>query len=298
MSILDVFKVIIPIFIITLLGFIFGRFKKSDLKTFADFIIYISTPALVLSQLSMLRMQASELFGILASATLVILGSGAAAFLIFKLFKMKVPQGLYLPIMFMNSGFLGFPLALFAYGSAGLNKAIIYNIPLSILVFAVGIYLVSRKQDRFEVFKLPYLYAAAAGLLLSFSGIRLPQYIYSPLYIVGTTTIPLALFMLGCRLSLLKMISFKLPLIASLMRIGLGLVLGLLAVFIFRLDGITAKIVILISSLSSAIFALVIAEKYEADSDLVASTVALSTLISFGTMILILYWLAANPELF
>ncbi len=291
MSVLEIFKVIIPIFIITLLGFIFGRYRKGDQKTFADFIIYISTPALVLSQLSMLRIHISELLGIVASGTLVILGCGALAFLIFKSFKMEVPQGLYLPIMFMNSGFLGFPLAMFAYGSAGLAKAIIYNIPLSILVFAVGIYLVSRRQDRWQVLKLPYLYAAALGLLLSFSGVRLPQYIYSPIYLLGGTTVPLALFMLGCRLATLKIVSLKLPLLASLMRIGLGLVLGLLAVFLFRLDGTTARVVILISSLSSAVFALVIAEKYDADSDLVASTVALSTLISFGTMIPILFWL-------
>jgi len=291
MSVFEVFKVITPIFIITLVGFIFARYKKPDLKVFADFIIYISTPALALSQLSMLRMQVAELLGILGSATLVILGSGALAWLIFKLFKMQVPQGLYLPIMFMNSGFLGFPVALFAYGSVGLNKAIIYNIPLSILVFVVGIYLVSRNYDRWQVLKLPYVYAAIIGLALSFSGLRLPQYIYSPIYLVGSTTIPLALFILGCRLATLKIVSLKLPLIASVMRIGQGLILGLLATFIFQLTGVTAKIVILVSSLSSAVFALVIAEKYDADSDLVASTVILSTLISFGTMTVILFWL-------
>ena len=157
MSVLDILKVIAPIFLITLAGYIYRRLKKIELKPLADFIIYISAPALALAQLSMQRMQLTEIASLALSASLVILGSGAIAWLLFKALKFKAPSGLYLPIMFMNSGFIGYPLALFALGGIGLSKAIIYDITNAILIFTLGIYLVSRDKNHWQVFKIPYI---------------------------------------------------------------------------------------------------------------------------------------------
>jgi predicted permease len=70
----------------------------------------------------------------------------------------------------------------------------------------------------------------------------------------------------------------------------LGLGLGLLAVWIFRLQGVTAQVVILASSLSSAITTVALAEEYDASPELVSSTIALSTVASMITIILILNW--------
>lgn len=292
MPILEIIKILAPIVIMTLLGYIFGRLRKIDLKTLADLVIYVSAPALTLTQLSMQRMSAQEIMGISASAVFVILGCGLIAYLIFKITKTAVPLGIYLPIMFMNTGFIGYPLALFAFGGVGLNKAIIFDLTNAAIIFTLGIYLVSQGKDRWQIFKIPFIYSALLGLFLSFTGIRLPQYIYSPLYVIGATTIPLALLMLGCRLANMKIVSWRLPLIASVLRIGVGLGLGFLAVFIFKLSGITAKVVILISSLSSAITCIALSEEYDADKELIASTIALSTVISFVAIIIILNFLA------
>jgi predicted permease len=193
--------------------------------------------------------------------------------------------------MFMNSGFIGFPLALFAFGSAGLNIALIFNMANALLLFTVGIYIVSQKKDPWQVLKVPYLYASFIGLGLSLGGIRLPQAIYSPIYILGGTTIPLALFMLGCRLAEIKVIKLKLPLVVTVLRLGLGLALGFLAVFVFRLSGLAAKIVILSASLSSAATNLALAEEYDSEPELVASSIAVSTLVSFVLIIFLLNWL-------
>jgi hypothetical protein len=290
MSILDILKVITPIFLITLVGYFYRRAKKIELKPIADFIIYISAPALALAQLSMQRMRLTEIASIALSAALVILGTGAISWILFKVLKLKAPTGLYLPIMFMNSGFIGYPLALFALGGIGLSKAIIYDITNAILIFTLGIYLVSKEKSRWQVFKIPFIYAAIIGLVLSLTRVQLPQYIYSPLYLLGGTMIPLALFMLGCHLAQIRIVSWRFPLIATGLRIGLGLGLGLLAVWIFRLQGVTAQVVILASSLSSAITTVALAEEYDASPELVSSTIALSTVASMITIILILNW--------
>lgn len=284
-------KIILPITIIALIGFIFGKLKKTECKSMADFIIYIASPALAITQLSMQRITIPEIFSISMSAAFIILGLGTIAWLLFKITKTSVPNGIYLPIMFMNSGYLGYPLVLFAFGAEGLSKAIIFNMTNAILVFSVGIYIINRGKDRWQFLKVPFIYAAVLGMLLSLTGQRLPSFIYSPLYLLGATTIPLAIFMLGSSLAKTKINSLKLPLLASVLRIGLGFCLGLLAVFLFRLQGVTADMVILLSSLASGLMPIAISEEYDRDSNLIASTIALSTLMSVVSIIFILKWL-------
>ena len=289
---LEIIRVILPIFIIALIGYIFGRLKKIELKTIADLIIYVSTPALAVTQLATQRMNVAELSSIAFSAALVILGSGLIAYFLLKSFKISAKAGVYLPIMFMNSAFIGYPLALFAFGKIGLNKAIIYDITNAILVFTVGIYIVSAGKDRWQVLKIPFIYAAFVGLILSFTRIQIPHLINLPLKMIGETTIPLALFMLGCRLANLRISSWKIPLIAASLRIGLGLILSFLAVFLFKLSGVAAKVVILISILPSAITAIALAEEYESEPDIVASTIALSTVLSMFIIMIIIYFVS------
>lgn len=288
MAFFEIINVILPIIIITSLGYIIVRFKKINIKTLANFIIYISSPALVFALLSKQQIVLGEIATIISSAILVVLGLGLICYLFF---RAVIPTGLYLPIMFMNSGFIGYPLALFAFGERGLSQTIIYDLMNGILIFTVGIYIASQGKDRWQVFKIPFIYAALAGIILSLTGIKIPEAIHSPLNLLGKTTIPLALFMLGCRLAEIKIVSWRLPLLASCLRLGLGFGLGLLAVYLFKLQGVTAKIVVLISSLSSAVTTIALAEEYDVNPDLVASTIALTTLLSIVTIIFILNWL-------
>ena len=291
MPVTEILKLLTPILFITLAGFVFGKFKRIELKTLADVIIYVCVPALALVQLSMQRMPLPEILGIALSTAFVIIALGGIAYLLFRVLKLSAPPGIYLPIMFMNSGFIGYPLALFAFGGPGLSRAIVYDITNAVLIFTLGIYMVSRGKRRWEVLRMPFIYAALAGILISLAGIQLPQFIYAPLYLIGGMTIPLALFMLGCRLASLKITSWRLPLMATSLRLGLGLGLGMLAAFIFRLPALTAKIVILSSSLASAVTPLALAEEYDADPQLVASAITLSTLVSMVTVVLVLRWL-------
>ena len=288
MPFLEIIKIIIPIIIITGIGYFFGKLKKTNINALADFIIYVSSPTLAFTLLSRQPIVLKEISTITFSVVLVVAGSGLLTYFFSRVTRISIPSGLYLPIMFMNSGFIGYPLAFFAFGKTGLSKAIIYDVVNAILIFTVGLYIASQGKDRWQVLKLPFLYAALAGILISLNKIAIPPYLYSPLNLIAGTTIPLALFMLGCRLTQIKIVSWRLPFVASVLRLLGGFALGLLAVFIFRLHGISAKIVILLSSLSSAITTAALAEEYDTDPDLVASTIALSTLLSIIVIIFIL----------
>ena len=285
----------LPIIICALLGFIFAKFKKIEIKTLADFIIYIASPALVIYSLTHENLRLVDMALIASLALLVILGSGAVVFVLAKIFKLSLPAGLYLPIMFMNSGFIGYPVSFFVFGQAGLSRAIIFDIMNAILIFTVGIYIISQRSDRWQIFKIPFLYAVLIGFGISLLGIKIPAGIYDSLGLIGNTAIPLALFMLGYRLASIKINSWKFSLLASGFRLGLGFAIALLLVKLLKIGGINQQIILLSSSLPSAFTAIALAEEYEAEPELVASTIALSTLLSLITLPLLLSYLVRMP---
>jgi predicted permease len=67
------------------------------------------------------------------------------------------------------------------------------------------------------------------------------------------------------------------------MRILFGLILGIATASIFKLDSVASKVVILQSAMPPAIFNFVLAEKYNQDSERVASIILAGTLISVIT---------------
>jgi hypothetical protein len=101
--------------------------------------------------------------------------------------------------------------------------------------------------------------------------------------------------MLGYRLASIKINSWKFSLLASGFRLGLGFAIALLLVKLLKIGGINQQIILLSSSLPSAFTAIALAEEYEAEPELVASTIALSTLLSLITLPLLLSYLVRMP---
>lgn len=284
----EIINLFLPIIVCALLGFIFAKFRKIDIKALADFIIYIASPALVIYSLANEHLVLTDIYSIAVSAAVVILGAGLIAFFLVKIFRLSFPTGLYLPIMFMNSGFIGYPLAFFIFGHGGLSRAIIYDIMNAILIFTVGIYLVSQRKDHWQILKMPFIYAVLIGLVVSFLRINLPSGLSASFGLIGNASIPLAIFMLGYRLASIKLNSWKLSLLASVLRIGIGFGIALLMVNLFKIGPVNRQIILLSSTLPSAFTTIALAEEYDAEPELVASTIAFSMLLSLFILPLLL----------
>ena len=211
----------LPIILITFAGYVFSFFKKSDPKILADLIIYVTAPSLFILSLSTTKFAGQEILIIILTAIAVIFSAVGILWILRK--RINIPLGLYLPTAFMNSSFIGFPIILMAYGMQGLARAVIYDVTNGLLIYSLGIYIASGKTGKWEVLKTPILYPAAIGILLNFFNIKLPESIGTTLAILGSATIPLALFMLGIRLGNIKITSLKLPIASSLIRAGFGM---------------------------------------------------------------------------
>jgi predicted permease len=96
---------------------------------------------------------------------------------------------------------------------------------------------------------------------------------------------------LGIALSKLKVFSVKETIIYSLIRVVLGPFVGLAFVKIFNLSGIEAGVMFIQASMPSAVLTFLVSEIYSPKkiSDSIASTVALSTFLSFFTLIVVVF---------
>lgn len=196
--------------------------------------------------------------------------------------------------VFSNCGFMGYPVIGSVYGKLGIFYTAIYNIPFNILIFSLGVMLFTKEKDlkamKKEVIS-PALISIFIGILLFVCSIHLPSQIYNTLNLVGSTTTPLSMILVGSMIAELDFRSLFSGLevyYGSLVR----LILGPLAVlFIMRAlgaKGIFLGIPVLITAMPAAANTAIMAEKYGGDSLLASKFVFVTTIFSAVTIPLLL----------
>jgi len=208
---------------------------------------------------------------------------------------LRLPVKVYLPpIMFANTGNMGLPLVLFAFGETGFKVGILYMVSTTVLHYTVGIMILNYDKSPFELFKLPLVYSAVAGVLISLSGITIPTALFRAVELLGEASIPTMIFALGYKLSEVTFRHAGRSFFIGSLRVLGGVLLGIAVVSLFDINGVAAKVVVLQSAMPPAIFNFVLAEKYNQDSQTVASIILAGTIISIFTTPLIIGFLLSR----
>ena len=289
----DIFNVILPTFIAILIGFIFGKIVRIDIDGVIDLVFYVGLPALAFVSVFNQQIVMLDAVKIWASAVIVSLGCGAFAWLLFKALKSR-HSGLYLPISLPNTVNIPFPIVSLAYGPVGLFVATLYYIPNIFMIYSAGVFIAAGKNWRenlLAVLKVPTLYTVILALFLNLNQISVPPLVMKPLDFIGGMVTPVLVLTLGFSLSKVKITSLPVTLWASFIRLGGGLAIGLLIVYLFDITGITRSVVVLMSAMPSAVNTYTIAAKYKSEPELVASVVMVTTVISLVLIPFLLYWL-------
>lgn len=288
MPVAEVLSVVFPVFSIIGVGYLFARFRRIDLGPVIDLLLYLTIPALVISSLSKKPLVTDDLVVVSIAAALVVIGTGAMAYIYLRLTGRTGLRGFYLPTMFMNSGNLAFPLALLAFGVDGLTVAVIYYIAISLLVYSIGIFIAKGRDGFKEMFRLPLIYAAVIGVGLNLARVEMPGPLFTAFDMLGDATIPVMQVALGYRLYSVKLKYPGMSIAGSAIRIGGGLAIAWGFVALFGIGGLNAKVIILSSAMPAAVINFIVSHKYDVNPDLVASVIGASTLISLLTTPLVL----------
>jgi len=280
---------VIPVFLLVAVGFIFAHWKKISLSSVTEVIVYLGTPSLVFSSLASKPLYAGDIAVLSAGILIIFAGVGLLIRLYFLIFGFT-SRGFALPTLFMNAGNMGIPLALFAFGQEGLQRATLMFVILTFLQYSLGIYILNGSGNWTEIFRLPLIYAAIAGLSFNLAQIKVPELLLQPVIMLGQATIPIMLISLGYRLYQVESLQLGHALGGALLRILGGFAAASIAVNLIGAEGVNRQVLLLYGALPAAVVNFILTEKYRQDPGLAASIVVLSTLISVLTIPAV-FWL-------
>ena len=288
---LKLFEVLFPVFFIVGIGYFIGK-KKSDIDTsfITNYSANFGAPALFIFAITSSGVT-FDLFSEYFFYSIIALFSFAVIGVIF-LFFMKKDISRELPPFFLpNTGNMGIPICLFAYGSLGMGVAASISSLVVLLHFTVNIFLASKKFDIKIILKSPSTYAVIIAVTFLYFDLRMPTLVLNTVMLLGYTMIVLILMSLGVSLTQMKVFSFKSSLISSIGRVIVGPIIGFILIKIFNLSGFAAGVLLIQSSMPSAILTYLIASMYSPKEivDNISSMIVVSTLMSLITVPIIVF---------
>ena len=250
----------------------------------------VGAPCLVFSSLVGLELDPGAMLEMVA-VTLVALASFAGVAAV-ALRVAGLPYHSYLaPAIFGNTGNMGLPVCLFAFGDVGLALGVCIYATNTLVQYTGGLWLWSGGLSAAQLLRTPLAYAAVLAAIVLTAGIPVPVTIERTTGLLGDFTIPLMSFTLGVTLGRLAIVDLRKAAILSVLRMGVGLAVGVALAESFGLEGAARGVVILQCSMPIAVINYLLAERYEREATEVASAIVLSTLISLATLPLVLAWL-------
>lgn len=282
--ILTVAQTIAPVFLLALVGFIWVRAGFEYRVEFVTRLsMTLSVPCLIFVALMNSQVSPAALTA-LSFASLAAYGALTVVFwALLRLLRLNMTTYLA-PLIFGNTGNLGLPLALFAFGDEGLGYAVVVFAVMAILSFTVGIRMVAGHGSALRLVQEPMVAGTVLGALFLWQGWHTPVWLTNTLQLTGQMAIPLMLITLGVAVARLHPSDFARPVFLSLIKAILCTFVAWAVGRAFGLSPTALAVLVLQVATPVAVTSYLLAEKYSADAEKVAGLVVVSTLLSVVTI--------------
>lgn len=287
---IEILSVIAPVFICAMIGIVWVKSGHSFETDFVSkLVINIGAPCLLFSTFMDIEISHQALTSMINAAVLTMVVFGVVGYLVLKWFGLS--QRAFLPSqIFPNVGNMGLPLCLLAFGEEGLALALTFFAVNVLFGFTLGLSISSGKISVKGVIRNPMFIAVFITVPLVFAGVKPPAWIQNTTELLGGLTIPLMLIALGVSLGSFSISGLKRSIGLSVMRLGLGFIVGVTTAELLGMEGVEKGILILQCSMPVAVFSYLFAVRYNRQPADVAGTVVISTLLSFLTLPLLLWY--------
>jgi len=278
--VVTVLEIAAPVFLLAAIGFIWVKIgAEYRIRFVTQLSMTLGVPCLIFTALMQTDLDPTAL----TTLTLASIAAYAAVIVVTSLITkiLRLETRTYTaPLIFGNTGNLGLPLALFAFGDVGLSYAVVVFAVMAILSFTFGVWLVAGGGSPVKVLKEPIVGATILGAVFLWQGWETPRFLTNTLELIGQIAIPLMLITLGVAVARLNVSAIgRAALLAALKLIicvGLAWIIGAQ----FALDDVAFAVLVLQVATPVAVTSYLLAEKYGANSDAVAGLVVASTLMA------------------
>jgi predicted permease len=291
--------VIGPVLVVGAAGYALGRARVVDAQPLTSLSVAVLAPAIAFFAVttatrdhSVLARMAAYLF-----IQLAVIGAIAAATGLAFRWDRTRRTGLLLATLFSNAGNAGLPLALFAWGAAGLAAALAFFAVQAVVTSLLAAYLAAQahggaRRAVAALARQPITYAVAAGLTLDAAGVVPPAPIAKAAELLANGAVAVMLLLIGVQLAQVRP-GGEWPAIAAgtVIRLAVAPVLAWVSAPWVGLDGVARQTSILQSSLPTAVTAAIWASEFGVAPALVSGAVIVTTLLSPLTVAVLLTFL-------
>lgn len=288
---------VLPVFLVAATGFILARSVKLEGRSLGRVMFYLATPALVFRSLYQTEIDPASLQKFALVAAVVTILAGVLGWVVSFDQTRRRRAAMVLTSAVSNNGNMGIPICFFAFGAPGLALGTIYYVVSSFLSNTVGVAVASagRTSIRSALGKslaVPVLYAALGGLGLNLVELELPVPLFRAVDLLANAAIPGMLILLGIQLHAAPVLRAQSVILRSgLVRLAFAPVLAWGLTLVLQMEGIERNVLILQAAMPTAVMAAVLSTEFETEPEMVATVIFLTTLLSMGTLSLVLWFL-------
>jgi predicted permease len=295
-----VYLELLPVFLVIFSGTALRYFKilvKEDASIILNLVFYFSLPALILASIPNAVLGNDFIFlpiiPIIIALVLFIIATILGRHL--KL-ERKTLGVFVISSLIMNTAF-AFPFVAAFYGQDGLARMLIFDVGNALFIYSFAYYQackygkhqIDRKKLIKRLFSSVPLWSIIIALILNLLGIKTNGIFHGFLKMAGDLTIPLLLVSIGVLFDP-KLLNIKAMSLALFIRMGLGLIVGLLLVNLFKLEGLTRYVVILATATPIGYNTLTFSSIEKLDSEFASALISVSILISLFYIPLIVFF--------
>lgn len=283
---------VLPVFILAGLGWFARKKMGVELRDPSKLAIYLMSPGLIMHSILNSRLAAGEV-GKIAGFTLVLTALMIALTLLAgRLLGWSASErsASVLGTAFINGANYGLPVVLLSFGEAGFERAAIFTVVETMLMYTVAVFFAARGRMDWRdsvkaVFRLPLFWAAAVAMVVRVAGITLPDFILKPISLLASGAIVLVILLLGMQVAGIQLRGALSKIgVGTVLRLVVSPVLGMALVAWLRPDPLTAKVLVLESAMPAAVNTTLLAVQFGAEPDLVSGVTLVSTVLSMGTV--------------
>ena len=289
---IKLFDVLFPVFFVIGVGYYLGvKDPKFDTNFITNFAGNIGTPAMIFYTITTTGVTLNIFIEYFIYALIIIGGFAIIGLLFLFILKKDVVSELP-PLILPNTGNMGIPICLFAYGTAGLGVASAIASVIILLHFTVGVLLAKKSFSMEILIKNVPIYGIFAAVLFLYFEWEVPGFIENTTFLLTYTTIFLVLMSLGIALSRFQVVSWTKASILGAVRVIVGPIIGFSLIKYLDLEGYSAGVLLIQSAMPSAVLTYLVGSMYSEKKvvDSVASVIVTSTLMSLITVPVVVFY--------
>ncbi|MDA0700303.1 MAG: AEC family transporter [bacterium] len=286
-------NVVLPVFAVVAVGAVIGRRFGLEVAPINRLALYGAVPALAFRTLASIEMAWQPALHLVGAYVAFLIAIGAVATLVARRWPAASRRTLIGTSVFGNAANLNLPVALFAFGDAGLERALVLYVVTALAVFGLGPTLLGRAVGAGAGVRaalgFPVLWASLAGLASNGWGGDLPTGATRAIDLLADAAVPVVLLSLGVHMARSRRWR---PSGRAWTGVFIKLVLGPAVAaavgFALGLRGLDLAVLITLGAMPTAINAAMLAVEFGGEADQVSDAVVAGTALALLTLPVVL----------